>query len=291
MKFAILHGETEIADGRCSSDVDIVTHLKARDLLKRTYGELRASGLHPVVLWPYDVGSASVFIVDEAARDGVQFDILYDRTGTGHYGVKSDAVLARMEPGARWPRARHEDELLYLIRKRQYKGQRDRLADLVRQSQSYPGDALRSRAGELFSQPSAAAVIAALAGADQAPDRLRTVRESVNNVGRMLSRIMRPVGFWAAFTGPHAQAAAGDISARFERVLPVSGCGRTGADLAKAPSHLRRLAPVRWRAGLYCSWGPVPPGPSPDLIVECEDGHIDRAARAVVAGMEQRLAL
>jgi hypothetical protein len=264
-----------------------VTREPARTVVGRAHGALRDQGLHPVVIWPYDVGSASVFVVDAHAQHGAQFDILHDISGAGHYGVRAAAVLARAQPGARWNRAAPDDELLYLIRKRLRKGQRDRLAELLATAESAGG--LGGRAQELFSGPSAAAVTAVLDGRPGPADPLRRVRAAVVNSRRIASRLRRPVGFWVAVQGEASRSTAEVVADRFARVLPTSGCGRTPV----SPSELLRQGPaiagVRWRAGVYASWGPVPARISTDLEVDTTNVPQQDALARIVTAMERRL--
>jgi hypothetical protein len=226
-----------------------------------------------------------VFVVDAHARHGAQFDILYDPAGRGHYGVRAEAVLTEARPGVRWPRAAAADELLYLIRKRMYKDQPDRVDQLLDAAEQFPTRALQPRIDRMFSPASASAVSAALAGHDQPSDRLSRTREVLVNGGRIASRLRHPVGFWVALGEGAARSVAELVAMRFGRVLPASGCGDVGGGLA----GMRSMAAVRWRAGVYASWGRRPPWPEPDLIIDADDG--DTALRRVVSAMEKRLRL
>lgn len=286
---AILHGEATVAGGDCSSDVDLVARQPAAALVAAARDELHRHDLHPVVIWPYDVGSASVFIVDGHARQGAQFDILHDATGSGHYGIRAAPVLAHSRPGVRWRRAAPEDELLYLIRKRLYKGQQDRVAALLLRASDRSVDRLSVRARQLFSDPSAAVVQATVQRQPPPHDRLRSVRGAVVNSGRLVSRVRHAVGFWVAVTGADARSAAEVVAGRFERVLPAAAFGPAPNGLPDAARRAPGIARVRWRAGVYASWGPVPAPLRADLSVDTSCRAQDDLLAEVVAAMEQRL--
>lgn len=287
VEFAILHGEAAVAQGVCSSDVDVVTRADAHSIIARAHARLRDHGLHPVVVWPYDVGSTSVFVVDAAAINGAQFDILHDPVGSGHYGVRAGAILSNSQPGTRWRRAAADDEQLYLIRKRLRKGQHDRLAALLAQARDAPADNLVARATQVFSAQSAAAVRAAIRHRPPPPDPLRRVRAAAANASRIVSRLRHPVGFWVAVGGPAARPTAEVVTARFGRLLPAAGCG-TARGLLES---VRQVAPVRWRAGIFTSWDRPPALARPDLYVHASSEDEEEVLGHVVSAMERRLQL
>lgn len=288
--FAVLHGEQDVAAGVCTSDIDIVARDTPRRAMSKVHARLRDFDLHPVVIWPYDVGSASIFVVDGAAHDGVQLDMVHDRSGNGRYGVRAPAVLAEARLGHRWPKAASLDELLYLTAKRIRKRQHGRAATLRKQLDHWRSELVRRRAGELFNSEVAAAVHAFLDDAPAPSNPMRHLDRAVPSALRALARLRRPVGYWVAIRGEESPMVAEQIRRRFGRVLPHSAAGPTSGSWRESAAVMRAIAAVRWRAGVYSSWGSVAPGLRPDSVMHSSD-DVDEIVRRIVLSMETRLHL
>ena len=158
--FSLLHRAADLISGEVPSDVDMAVGEPPRALLRRSLTRLHQAGLHPVVVWEYDVGgTATVFLSDRDGSNGVQLDLLYDPDGLGTYGVRTQDVIASAE-GDRWPAVRPLSELAYLIRKRQVKGDQRRLEELLAEARKLPTDELTQAVRHALAWPAAEDVLA-----------------------------------------------------------------------------------------------------------------------------------
>jgi hypothetical protein len=207
-RFVVLHGESELSRGRARSDVDVAVAGNPQSIAWSLAEALAPSGMVPIMLWPYDRNSLTVFLADEADGGGVQLDLVCDPSGQGRYGFCTDALIDRAVPGERWPRLHPDDEMLYLVRKRQVKRDTDEVARLLG---SVPADStttLIARAAEAFSQP----------GSDHLVDMLSTGRFTdpkgaafdrrwrniAANSGFYRARLRQAVGVWVSVSGTPA---------------------------------------------------------------------------------------
>lgn len=270
----------------------MVADVTARRLATLALPELHRRGLHPVVVWEYDVGSASLFISDTDAHDGAQFDIV-NGDGDGRYGVRAGPVLAAAERGVRWPKASPTHELLYRIRKRQLKSERRRLHGALSEAAGLDRSRLEDEAAAIFSPSTARVVVDALRStvpnsARDVPTALRPI--TAPELRRRLSRVRTPAGFWVSLPLPSDAAAAAALAQRFGRFLPVTSASPSMTPVAGMVGMLRSVGRTRWRAGLCCTYGPIPSPIRPDLALP--PGSTERdAARATVEAMERRLRL
>lgn len=291
MDFAVLHGEHDVAHGRCESDVDIVTREPAHDVARRWLPALREQRLRPILIWPYDVGSASVFVVDELARHGAQIDMLFDLGGHGRYGVRSRAVLDAAVQGVTWPRATALHEALYLLRKRQAKGQPEQVAKQVAAVRRLSDGTVHNTVEQLFSAAAAAKVLAAVRE-DQPSTRVASPRDrTAATLANRIARIRHPVGFWVHLTGADARQRAEHVASRFRPILPVVESAGADRSWTGMPSRTWRIARVRWRAGLFATWGGRTRAPTPDLTLHAPTASADDDLAALVHAMEGRLRL
>lgn len=127
--FAVLHGEGRVSHGDVSGDVDVAVGVRLSvaipDLIERLRGRL-----HLVMVFPYDLASASTFWATPDGLDGCQIDLLHDPDGRGRYGLRTDEALAIAIPGSRWRRLDDETSRCYLISKRWLKRDVEKLAAL-----------------------------------------------------------------------------------------------------------------------------------------------------------------
>ena len=114
VRYALLHNESNIADGEVTSDVDLVVDRAGAEVISLLSAELRAAQLSIIAQFPYDMSATSYFICDEAAEDAVQLDLMFDPQGRGRLGIRSNFLLAEAKLGRRFCRLSDRDELIYL---------------------------------------------------------------------------------------------------------------------------------------------------------------------------------
>lgn len=274
-----------MVEGRARSDVDIAVSLTPEELLREVRPGFDGADLHPVMVWPYDVGAASVFITTAAADNGMQLDLSYDTSGYGFYGLRADRVLAAAVPGDRWPTANPDHELLYLIRKRFGKGQHDRLDQLITRARTMDADQVRNTAAAIFEPWTAALVVSLIQATDPPSVWPRRARRARSQAMRYVQRGMRPTGFWVSVQGARAEEVARLIEHRFRRIVPLSRAAPIGRWSFARPLG---LSTGRYRAAVLASWGPVPRWFTPDSSIVADEGHgPEEALRHVVAGMKR----
>ncbi len=290
--FALLHREADLLSGDVASDVDMAVGEPPRRLLTRSVGRLHEAGLHPVVVWEYDVGgTATVFLSTGDAHDGVQLDLLFDPEGHGKYGVRTEAVIGAAQQGERWPCADPHGELAYLIRKRQVKGDRLRLAELVEQAQSLPAAAFDEAVRTTLSDPAKTDVLA-MVRERSSQGRRRSPAYWALATQRLGRRVFHPIGCWAELEGEGADQQSRALAARFGRfLLRGTASARPAGRPAQARWWVADVAPVRWRAGLHVSWGVATPLISPDVSISTDGRDLSTVGEEVVATMESRLGL
>jgi len=274
IRVAVLHAEEHLARFDTTSDVDLVADRPIAEVLSAARPRWTASGLHAIVLWPYDVGgTGTIFLVNENATEGVQLDVLHDIDGRGQYGLRSGALLEHTTSGRRFPRLDEDASRIYLARKRQ-----------VKAMAIPPPDAVGDFAYHLLSPRSARQLLEA--------DMTKQHGLSPSNARRIVSRLADPIGAWVHITSGElktASQAATILGERMSRILPHVDW----AELEPFPTRIqwwvRRVAPVRWRPGVFISWatdGQKPLGC--DIVVdEVVDPHA--VAERVVEALQARL--
>ena len=290
LQFAILHGEARVARSEATSDVDIVAADPPGVALRRARPHLQSVGLYPVMLWPYDVGStATVLLATEDGSEGVQVDFLCDPLGRGTDGLRSDGLLSQRVGGTRWQVLDPVHEQLYLIRKRDRKGDVDTLAALLREAQETPVTDMERAAAVMFRPDVAERVLDMIrTGATATGPAKPAPGHSVREAQRWMNRLKMPVGSWAEVVSPDGEVPARAVAQRFGRFLPRIGVGRR-PESGSAIWWMREVAPVRWRAGLFVSWGERSKGPQADLLLQGAPADIDEMARSLVRWMNARL--
>jgi hypothetical protein len=289
IEFAVLHGEAEVAAGSARSDVDLVTAKSPGEILSEMHGFLRSRDIHPVVSWRYDVDSSSVFFSDGAAEEGAQLDLIHGSTGLGNYGLRIEGILDKSEPGDRWPKASSFHELLYLIRKRHLKGQTKELSDLLEMTHELNLGELIESSHEVFNAGAMREVTSILTGQNRGAGIAERFHRTWSNAARRVGRLREPAGFWVAIQGERAAETADEISKRFARFLPVSSSGAFDGSIAEGIRSYRELMAIRWRAGIYVTFGKVPPLIGPDLTLATDGAQIDQVTARVVDAMQRRL--
>lgn len=292
VRFAFLHAEEALAQGTKPTDLDLVVDREATAVVARSAQAFASRGLYPVMVWVQDVGGgACVFYASEAARKGVQLDLLFDRQGLGKYGLRSQAVLDTAVRGARWDRLHPTAELLYLVNKRHWKADRPRLGVLLDRTRALPVNKRRAMVQQVFAGP-AATLLERLV---HAPDPLSvrrpsTPRQWMAELGRWVGRVRHPTGYWVDCNGDEAHAAAAELVRRFGRLLPyaITIPRRVGRD-AGATWWLRNVAPLRYRPGLVVSWSSSASAARADLCLQVGSRSPDEVSRQVVRAMCRRV--
>lgn len=272
----VLHGEESLAAARVTSDVDLVVDRSVTAVVAAVRDEWARRGLVPLIVWPYDVGgTGTVFLSTPDATDGVQLDLLHDPGGEGQYGARSDALLAASEAGDRFERVSPTAAAPYLLSKRLRKGQMGRAKEVVAEHES----------AEL--QGAVAAILRADIGREVsafiANGEVGKRKKSVG-AGRLLRRVMRPVGAWVAVEKDADGTISGALAARFGRFLPKSEVVTTSG----AMDWIRRVAPLRWRAAIaFEPDGRRRMGIRPEVTVKAIDG-VEGCSAVVVETLARR---
>lgn len=294
--FAVLHGANELEHEPSGgiSDVDLAVSTPPSTLLLLLARAFPEDGLHVIVAWNYDIGGATTLILSTRdAADGVQLDLLCDNEGAGIDGLMTPWILQQRDLSGRWPSANPMHELLYLIRKRDRKGDGTAIRALVEHARrDHPRDRLRVEAFKIFRGPVARRVCALLDGATSHPSD-RRVAAPTARMARWGQRLKHPVGFWAEYeTGSAADVDVSVVAETFGRFMPYSRAGRRPpGTLASLPWYTRDVAPVRWRPGVFTSWTPVETQRTilqPDLVIGPGASQQEIRCR-IVAAMETRV--
>ena len=287
--YAFLHGEGLAASETLTSDTDLVVDRHVEDVARLLVEQLPSRGLHPVLWLPYDVAAGALFVCTGDAMDGIQLDLVGDPGGRGKYGFRSNQLLSRAERGARWRTVDPLDETLYLIRKRQVKGDFLRLQAAVDQSFQWRNTCIESRAHEVFPPRVATAVIKSVATGGRHHYRSpRSVAWHTATVLRLSRRVACPAGAWVEVEAEHAAKQVADRFARFLVCARVSP--RPTSARGEANWWIRNVVRIRWRGGLIVSFPCSSRGPrfQPDIRLRRQvDG--DSATAEVVDGLADRL--
>ncbi len=216
-RFVVLHGEAALSRGEATSDVDVAIGRDPVDVVADLSELLAENGVAPIMLWPYDRNSLTIFWSDGDGDRGVQLDLVCDPEGQGRYGFRTGELIARAGRGERWPRLDAADELLYLIRKRQVKRNE---AETVRLLSSMPdGDQAAASTGRgrpSPSRPPHQIVEMISSGAYVDPKGAafdRRLRNVVSNLGFYGSRLTQKVGAWVSVSGATVARDRGCIGA------------------------------------------------------------------------------
>lgn len=294
VRFVVLHGEEKIGTADLDSDVDLAVDLVPRAIVEQVTPGLEDRGLLVALIWRYDIGgSASVFVTTRDGSAGAQIDMMYDPHGRGRYGLRTDVVMANQRPGIRYPVPAPLDQALYLLRKARSKGRTFLVEQILSGFESEGSDAnARERARELFSPGVAADVVNEI----DRGSRRRAIRpwRGVATVGRLIGRVVQPIGYWVELAGNSSKSAvaASELTKRFGVwLVRVETSSRPAGQLASVGWWLRKVMPVRMRPAVYISATGAPPGrrPSADMTLAVDpDQDVADLAGRIVAGMAAR---
>lgn len=251
MEWALLHHADDLAEARARSDADLVAAGSIAEVVRSlAAAPLASRGLGLVMVWPYDVGSASLFVVRRERPGGAQLDVTVDAAGRGAYGLRAPRFLERTATGGRWPVVDPLDGLVYRLVKRLRKGDPDARARVLAEARASDRALLVARSREVLAPPAARALADALAGD---PVR-RTGRARPATFVRLMARVRRPVGVWI-----HAdrEPVPVDLPAAFSGVIPH-------VEIA-SPRAVGDIVVLRYRAALVFTAGRLPPMLRPDL--------------------------
>lgn len=287
--FVVLHGEAEIASGKVTTDVDIAVGWPPDRTVRAIAPALRAAHVHLIVVWSYDPGVLTTFWCDATGERGVELDMLFDPSGRNRYGLRSVPLVSACETGARWPRPDPLDELVYLLRKRQVKGQADRFEALLARARDIGMEVVLARAEEALEPAAFRLLCMAMTSGHAVPESVRRFRHPLHYV----QRLRRSAGFWAHLGGVEGST-AWEVARRLGAVL----AGASVLDLScrpvalwcravAGPSALRTIMLGRLRPWVVLSTGCLPRWPHPDLVIE-ETASVDELCAHVVAAMERR---
>ena len=286
---ALLHGRDRWEQGTVSSDVDLVVDRPVSTFGPAFFPALMLAECFPIVVWNYELGASSIFIVDAACIEGVQIDLNYDARGDGPYGLRSGAVLERTRSGTSPPYVNEIDEWLYSTRKRLVKRQDDRARELLARRPD-TAENLEQRGSEIFT-PAAARSVSVAIRTGQLPVHRSSPRVATyqRRAARAVTRVRQPAGYWVDLLGaPNDVArACAEIDRRFARILPRVEI-LNGAGVRQVGSILRGLI-TRLRPGLVISSGMRRSCTPIDLFLEV-DVALERAAETLVRAMAARYA-
>ncbi len=282
--FVVLHGEADLSRGLAASDIDVAVLRDPTEVVADLAGRLADDGVAPIMLWPYDRNSLTIFWSDRDGDRGVQLDLVADPTGQGRYGFRTGELIARSEPGERWPRLATADELLYLIRKRQVKRNETETVRLLGSVSVDAKPAFIQRATEAFSEHAGHQIVEMVSSGVYVDPKGaafdRRARNVMSNPGFYGSRLKQAVGVW------------------------VSVGGATPEEIEAALAPLRGLLPsIVIRGGVRARIEAWPHQLRARLLVTADGDGLDRRAdvavdgsvstaelrRAVVSGLSKRL--
>lgn len=275
-RFAVVHEEGALARGDVASDVDLVVDRPVGAFVAACADAWVQSELWPLIVWPYDVGgTGTIFLATAGAEEGVQLDVLFDPAGDGQYGARSEALLADLTGGERFPVLSEQARAAYLLSKRLRKGELDRALAVAA---PFEPKVLDEAVHRYLRSDAADGVVSFLDSGE-----LGSRRRLGPQLPRLAARLVRPVGAWLAVDAGDQGTLARALAARFGRFLPHV---RYVGDINPL-TWIRDVAPVRWRAGVAVSGIDARAVPfRPDVVVKATSET--EAARLAVAEMHSR---
>jgi hypothetical protein len=254
---AVLHGVDRLASHGNISDVDLAVAVPANDSwdvpsFGQMLGALRHCEAQPLLVWPYDVASYTIYVCREGPNTGAQLDFLVDSHGVGKYGVRVGSLLSRRVERQGLPALHPDDERLYLLQKRYLKRQ----GQEVRQLLSFPPHdraRLLARADEVF-RPSAARRVHALLTGSRDPGPRLDARMTIERARWLGRRLTKPIGMVVSLTG--SQVTPGvmdDLAASFRPLVPKVAVVRPGS---RNPRGALELGRARYFACIQLVQGP-----------------------------------
>ena len=286
LPFAILHRRDDLQQGKVGSDVDLVIAAPTRIFISGMKDPLTRLGLVPILVWTYDSGGSSVFLASATAADGIQLDLLYDPRGLGRYGIRSEELLEERFLVDGWPSLNRRAEIVYLLRKRLVKENKQAALALRRDFLAEGVEEMKAIVERVLTPDAAASVNDYVAGHRQTGRWPRSLlRRTAPELRRIWKRLVNPIGAWIHVAGSHEREVS-DVVGRLRRFIPHTGRGTPMGSLW----YWRECAPVRWRAGVFVTWGFLDQAKKPDLVItNIESG--DDIARSIVNFLAERISI
>jgi hypothetical protein len=279
VQFAVLHDYARLESDRIS-DVDVVVGQDPRTVIRATERIWRASGLLPIILWPYDIGgTATLFIATSDAIEGVQLDMMYDPAGIGRYRVRSDILLQFVEERPLAPVVDDAARVIYLWQKRTAKTQSERLEQLRRDAREIETSHLEDLSRVLTgSADPARGLMGGQVGVVRRPWAV------LARLSRVITRLRGPIGAWVHVT---TEAIGEELARRLAGHLVIVRSSQLPVRSRQVMWYLRQVATVRYRPGVYISFGSQSGFVlRPDI--EIAVGDPDAAASALTEFLRQR---
>jgi hypothetical protein len=248
---ALLHGAGRLVGVEPLSDLDVAVDGLSKDWHRHLVSALAEAGLSPLIVWPYDSGAVSIFLVTAGLADGVQLDLLCTPQGQGRYGFRSTVALSEVIKSNPIDNLSPVDTWLYEVQKRWMKGQEGGLHGLLNNPPA-PSEKLLRRVKFLFSDKHASLVSGLLVGTDPVVPG----RPWIRDVPRIARRLTRPAGIWV-HSRSQDSACAVELEDRLARVLPLTTVlAWPSQDAVGRVRGARLIARHRWRAGVAVTYGP-----------------------------------
>lgn len=280
VEYAFLHGVERLLSGDVS-DLDLVAPAPARTVLTVVAPYWLRLGLHPVLFWPYDVGdTATIFLSNADATDGVQLDLLHDPRGAGKYGIRTQSLLTDVTNDTGMPEISPSASLVYQWTKRVAKGQLDRLPDLRDRAKGIETSRITEASLKLTGSESTALE---LLGQREPGKASKRPVPGLAEVRRRWRRVLRPIGFWGHI---EQRDVAEEATRRFGRFLVHAECDEAPGKWTPV-WYARRVWPVVIRPSIFISAGRPSHIPSPFELVKVGDPN--RACSQLVGAMQRRL--
>jgi hypothetical protein len=254
-RWALLHGRDKFASNSIS-DVDVVISSGLDPTI--LVSALAGRGLSPILVWPYDSCSLTIFIASAGLQRGVQLDVVRDPEGQAKYGVRTDVMLRDRRELSGMALVSELDSWLYSVRKRHLKGQVDRLEGLLGEGR-FDEVAVERRVVELFAGDVAPVMLDVIRTGDVAGKGGR--RRVGPRAIRLTRRVCKPIGCWAHVDGPDASRGATTLAADLGCLLPHVAL----AELSRYDVFRRLAVPgpspvIRVRPGAVVTYGARPVG-------------------------------
>lgn len=278
--FAVVHGFDAIESGTHMGDIDVVVDREPSQVIDVCRARWRDSGFFTILLWAYDIGgSTTAFVASSDLSQGVQLDMLFDPRGRGKYGIKSELLLADSEYKGRFSVVRSDKSTVYQIRKRHWKGQWGRVKSLAESLDDSERRHLVALARDIGSKVAADEVARILNGVRK--PAAASLGWRLATMTRLMRRIFDPIGWWIHVDSGDregAEATARLLADRMSGYIPHVAAGATPEGAVEfARWYLKSVASMRWRAGVFISWGEAGRA-RPDLRTPTADEGVSNLA-------------
>lgn len=229
--YAVLHNVQFVHSTDPCSDIDLIIDRDPRFVLEELSALVESDGLHLAMVWEYDAPSLGTFWLTNDGQGGVQFDLMYDPSGRGRYGLRTDRALANHRRHEEWPpRLDEMASALYQLSKRISKADHIRALALLATFEVVSREKATSLINNLFCKRQARLVKRAMFD-KSFPTGAAARRSSARRRLRLgvVRRFLVPSGFIIAVTGqPRAIACAADS---VSKVIPYVNVVNVGGAL------------------------------------------------------------